>query len=147
MMASAAHGLSPYQMKDTKTYPACVDNADCETFLENHACFQYFCYPWKKEASTAAGAKTRPLELCRRDKDCPKKSPGGPSPKCVRNYDKRRVTNGVCVDEEAECSDHGDCSRANKGSRCCNGNCCSQEYFEAMQRMPCKENEGCQVSV
>ena len=37
-------------INDTELYPVCIADSDCEkNNLDGHACFQYFCYPWKKE--------------------------------------------------------------------------------------------------
>ena len=56
-----------------------------------------------------------------------------------------QVTNGVCLDSDSTemCYEHGEC--AGKGGKCCNGYCCSEDYFDAMKQLPCTNNEGCQV--
>ena len=64
-------------MTDPKTYPACLDDTECtklDTRKENeknyHACFQYFCYPWKEKATVADKKKQLPFKGCRKSKDC-----------------------------------------------------------------------------
>ena len=82
-------------INDTKRFPVCIDDSDCEKRnLDGHACFQYFCYPWDNKAQVAS-EPPRPLELCRKDKDCPKMLGG--AAKCFRHYERRRVTHGICV--------------------------------------------------
>merc|ERR1712165_119177 len=109
------------QINDMKTYPPCLGDDDCENrhHLQDHRCFQYFCYPWKKAAVTAS-AKPRPLKECRRTKDCV--AGGGPDKavgqKCYRHNDRRKVTSGICVDSIGECSSHDECQ--DKGGKCCN---------------------------
>ncbi len=70
-------------INDTSKYPVCIDDADCEKKnLDGYACFQYFCYPWEKKPASASIGQDQPLELCRKDSDCPKML-GGPA-KCFR---------------------------------------------------------------
>ena len=64
-------------MNDTKTYPACLSDDECAKFDTRkqkakhfHACFQYFCYPWKEEPKTADKTKPAPFKSCRGKKDC-----------------------------------------------------------------------------
>ena len=120
-----------------------IGDSDCEQKnLDGHACFQYFCYPWEKKATVAASTdEAQPLELCRRDSDCPPMQ-GGPA-KCYRHYEKRKVTYGVCVPSIDRCEIHDDCYA--KGAKCCNGYCCNEEYFHALADMPCFNNLGCRV--
>ncbi len=51
--APAGGGVAsgPFLMSDTAKYPVCIDDVDCKERhkLKDHACFQYFCYPWKKQ--------------------------------------------------------------------------------------------------
>ena len=60
------------QINDIQKYPACLVDNDCTEMhkLRDHACFQYFCYPWKSEPDVAS-APPRPLQECRRASDCP----------------------------------------------------------------------------
>ena len=60
------------QINDIKKYPACLVDNDCTEMhkLRDHACFQYFCYPWKSMPDVAS-APPRPLQECRRASDCP----------------------------------------------------------------------------
>lgn len=98
--------LAVKAINDTEKYPVCVSDSDCEQKnLIGHACFQYFCYPWQDKATEASDSK--PLELCRRDSDCPKML-GGPA-KCFRHYERRKVTHGVCVPSIDTCDKHDDC--------------------------------------
>ena len=128
-------------INDTKRFPICIDDSDCEKRnLDGYACFQYFCYPWDNKPSMASDPP-RPLELCRKDKDCPKML-GGPA-KCFKHYDRRRVTHGVCVPSIDRCDTHDDCYA--KGGKCCNGHCCNEEYFVALGEMPCFNDLGCKV--
>ena len=64
-------------MNETKTYPACLSDEECEKFdarkqkaKNSHVCFQYFCYPWNKEPKTADKTKPAPFKSCRLKKDC-----------------------------------------------------------------------------
>ena len=134
--------LAVIAINDTKSYPVCISDSDCDKQkLDGYACFQYFCYPWEKKAKMAS--EERPLELCRKDRDCPNML-GGPA-KCFRHYDRRKVTEGVCVPSIDTCNDHDDCYA--KGGRCCNGYCCNEEHFQALSMMPCFTNLGCQVKL
>ena len=136
-----AYTLAVQQINDTDKYPICMTNEECEAKnLDGHACFQYFCYPWKKQAKLASEKK--PLELCRTSKDCPKML-GGPA-KCYRHYEKRKITSGICVPSIDTCEVHEDCYA--KGGKCCNGFCCNEEYFSALADLPCFTNLGCKVS-
>ena len=60
------------QINDIQKYPACLVDNDCTEMhkLRDHACFQYFCYPWKSMPDVAS-APPRPLQKCRRASDCP----------------------------------------------------------------------------
>ena len=60
------------QIDDIQKYPACLVDNDCTEMhkLRDHACFQYFCYPWKSMPDVAS-APPRPLQECRRASDCP----------------------------------------------------------------------------
>ena len=60
------------QINNIKKYPACLVDNDCTEMhkLRDHACFQYFCYPWKSMPDVAS-APPRPLQECRRASDCP----------------------------------------------------------------------------
>ena len=65
-------------MNDTKTYPACLTNEECDIHdsrkgnaKQHSACFQYFCYPWKEEAVTADKKQKALFKGCRNSKDCP----------------------------------------------------------------------------
>ena len=131
-------------MNDTKTYPPCLQNEDCKKnhLLQDHACFQYFCYPWKKTSEDRPGGEEEeeedaPLKLCRKSKQCSE------GQTCFRNYNRRGVSNGVCLDkaEVEDCVTHEDCP----DKKCCNGYCCSQQYFEALMTLPCTSDMGCQV--
>ena len=136
-----AYTLAVLQINDTDKYPICMTNDECEAKnLDGHACFQYFCYPWKKQATLAT--EKPPLELCRTSKDCPKMQ-GGPA-KCYRHYEKRKITSGICVPSIDTCETHEDCYA--KGNKCCNGFCCNEEYFSALADLPCFTNLGCKVS-
>ena len=138
-------------LTNSSLYPVCFADGDCEKVhkLRDHACFQYFCYPWRTDVSAEADepAPELPLKLCRRSKEC--RDPATPEerPKCFRHPERRKVTNGVCVgpDETEMCETHGDC--VDLGGKCCNGYCCNEEYFRAMGEMPCAEDKGCKVSI
>jgi hypothetical protein len=141
--------LGSRQLNDTKKYPACIDDTDCiKTHRlkdDDYACFQYFCYPWKN--------KDGPLKLCQRDKDCASGTRGAggggrqvQQAECVRHYDRRAVTSGVCMAEVVECGQHEECGQNSSGNKkCCNGYCCSDKYYEAMQELPCQSDDFCQV--
>ena len=136
-----ASTLAVLAINDTKRYPVCIDDSDCEKRnLQEYACFQYFCYPYEKNAQTASEA-VLPLDQCRKDKDCPSMQ-GGPA-KCFRHYERRKVTYGVCVPSIDRCDNHEDCYA--KGGKCCNGYCCNQEYFDALAGMQCFNDLGCKV--
>ena len=134
------------QINDIKKYPACLEDSDCETRhkLQDHACFQYFCYPWKKTAVTAS-AKPKPLNECRRNKDCASGAAPNQRQKCFRHHDKRKITSGICVDSFDDCDSHDEC--IGKGGKCCNGYCCNGDYFEAIKSFPCSTDLGCEVSI
>ena len=139
-----ASTLAVIAINDTKKYPICIGDSDCEANnLDGYACFQYFCYPWEKKATVASEAALRPLQLCRKDVDCPKML-GGPA-KCYRHYERRKVTHGVCMPSIDRCEKHDDCYA--KGSKCCNGFCCNNEYYDALSDMPCYSDLGCVVSI
>ena len=126
-------------MNNTERYPACIEDNDCRR-LDNHVCFQYFCYPWQT-VSSIASEQPLPLDLCRSPKDCPKK--GAEKQDCFRHHDKRKITSGICIPPAETCSEHEDCE--DRGGKCCNGYCCNEVYYEAIQNLPCVSNEGCQV--
>ncbi len=63
---------------------------------------QYFCYPYKKagqalEASEAGAFSD--LAPCSRKRPC-RSGAGYPKQTCFRHYDKRRVSVGVCLEDE-----------------------------------------------
>ena len=128
-------------MNNTERFPACIEDNDCRR-LDNHVCFQYFCYPWQTVSSVAADLPL-PLDLCRSNKDCPKKGKQEKQ-ECFRHHDKRKITSGICIPSQDSCSEHDECE--GKGGKCCNGYCCNQVYYEAIQNLPCVSNEGCQVN-
>ncbi len=107
-------------MNDTDKYPACIEDNDCRR-LENHACFQYFCYPWQAVSAVATDLPM-PLNLCRGNKDCPRV--GAEKQECFRHHDKRKITSGICVPSIDTCTEHDDCE--DKGGKCCNGYCCNE---------------------
>lgn len=136
-----ASTLAVKAINDTKKYPVCIDDSDCEKKnLDGHACFQYFCYPWQPKEQQASDP-VRPLESCRKDNDCPQMQ-GGPA-KCFRHFERRKVTYGVCVASIDRCDVHDDCYA--KGGKCCNGYCCNEDYFQALSEMPCFNDLGCKV--
>ena len=64
-------------MTDIKTYPACLGDEECDKLDERkqsgkntHACFQYFCYPWKTEAKTAGKTTVPAFKSCRKSNEC-----------------------------------------------------------------------------
>jgi len=126
-------------MNDTMRFPACFEDNDCRK-LDSHACFQYFCYPW--QSPKELDEEPLPLALCRTDKDCGLKD-GARRQKCFKHHDKRKITSGICIPSVDDCSSHEDCEE--KGGKCCNSYCCNEAYFEAIQKLPCVSNEGCQV--
>ena len=128
-------------MNNTDKYPACIEDNDCRR-LDNHVCFQYFCYPWQT-VSSGASDEALPLNLCRSNKDCPRV--GEEKQECFRHHDKRKITSGICVQSQDTCTDHDECE--DKGGKCCNGYCCNEGYYEAIQNLPCVSNEGCQVGI
>ena len=138
-LSEVAQVSAVLSMNNTEKYPACIEDNDCRR-LDNHVCFQYFCYPWQTVSSVAA---TDPLilDLCRSNKDCPKK--GGQKQECFRHHDKRKITSGICIPSTDTCSEHEDCE--GKGGKCCNTYCCNEPYYDAIMDLPCVSNEGCQV--
>ena len=46
-------------MRDLTSYPVCIDDEDCAKRhkLQDHVCFQFFCYPWK----TTSGKEEAPF--------------------------------------------------------------------------------------
>ena len=134
--------LAVMEINDTTKYPVCTANSDCENYnlgVNQFACFQYFCYPWVKKAQTADA--NQPLQLCRRDNDCPNMRGG--RAKCFRHFERRKINHGVCVPSVDECKVYDDCYA--KGGKCCNGYCCNEEYYQALADMPCFNNLGCKV--
>lgn len=135
---------SKVAMNDTAKYPACLADEDCLDvhFLADHACFQYFCYPHKKEALSAEQAKAMPLPLCRNSAGCPA------GHECFRTRDVRNVHSGVCLAPGVSdgCSNHEECA-GEKGGKCCNGFCCGEDYFDGLKALPCTRDEGCQVRI
>jgi len=142
------------QINDIKKYPACLVDNDCTEMhkLRDHACFQYFCYPWKSMPDVAS-APPRPLQECRRASDCPsvthpsgnKKQPFQKEAEpqvCFRHHDRRRINSGICIDSRDECSSHDQCQ--GKGGKCCNGFCCNGQYFEAIKNFECMGKLGCE---
>ncbi len=144
-------------LRDTNKYPACLVDEDCLSYhkLADHACFQYFCYPFKRASSAleaSAAADFEDIPPCSLKRPCPNSAAreGGAKRRgerqfCQRHYDKRRVSVGVCLGEDTNraCSSHDDCSDA--GGKCCNNFCCGQEYYDALKRLPCTNDIGCQV--
>ena len=62
-----------------------------------------------------------------------------------RHSDKRNINRGICLKgSERDCDKHNDCN--GYGGKCCNGYCCSNKYFEEIQKIACVSDEGCQVS-
>ena len=85
----SVNAINVWNMTDIKKYPACLDDTECEKLdsrkqnaKNHHACFQYFCYPWKETATTAAKSKDLAFKGCRRNKDC--KSKDNKKNKCFR---------------------------------------------------------------
>ncbi len=153
LCALVVASTSAQVLRDTKKYPACLVDEDCLEYhkLADHVCYQYFCYPHKKatealEASQAGAFKDLPP--CSRRRPCAssQSGPGKERQVCRRHHDKRRVSVGVCVGERSnkECSSHSDCA-GDAGGFCCNEYCCGQEYFDALKRLPCSNDIGCQV--
>jgi len=141
LLVSVANVSSVANMNNTKRFPACLEDNDCRR-LESHVCFQYFCYPWQAPR-TLASAEPLPLDLCRMDKDCGIKN--GVKQRCFKHHDKRKITSGICIPigSEKTCISHEECEE--KGGKCCNSYCCNEVYFNAIQKLPCSSNEGCQV--
>ena len=81
-MFHSANAIKVWNMTDTKKYPVCLADEECEN-LDGHACFQYFCYPWKERA-VEAGKPTPLFRGCRRNKDCAGIGKGGKKGKCFR---------------------------------------------------------------
>ncbi len=143
-------------LKNTTKYPACLVDDDCLSYhkLADHACFQYFCYPYKKaqeELKASEAKELADLPPCSRKQPCkqPVGATNGKKPsemECFKHHDKRRVSIGVCVgeSENRDCVAHSDCT-GDAGGRCCNGYCCGEEYFNAIKRLPCNGDLGCQV--
>lgn len=137
----STYAVKLWNMNDTKTYPACLGEQECEK-LDGHACFKFLCYPWKPKAIVAD--KKPKFKGCRRNKDCGGK---GSKKTCLRHHDKRNIYQGFCVDDKIrQCDAHTDCNANGKkyGGKCCNGYCCSEAYFNEIKKIPCSTNEGCQ---
>ena len=84
------------QINDIQKYPACLVDNDCTEMhkLRDHACFQYFCYPWKSMPDVAS-APPRPLQECRRASDCP--SVTHPSGNKKQPFVRHRFCHGFLV--------------------------------------------------
>ena len=116
---------------DTQTYKPCfMGSTECP---ENQQCFQYFCYPEK-------GATT-PLKSCTKNSHCDGyRSRTDNTEKCYKNG------KGVCVPSEdyETCEAHEECK--DRGGKCCGERCCNTEYFDALQKTACpEEDEDCEV--
>ena len=93
-----------------------------------------------------ASASPRPLDTCRKSRDCPVKNPKSKKkPTCFRHHDKRNINSGICLESRDECEVHDEC--LGKGGKCCNGYCCNGEYFEAIKEFPCNSDDGCKVKI
>ena len=137
---------SMHQVEFSEKYPACLGNEDCFDVhrLQNHACFSYMCYPIEKQE---VGPEDDPLPFkqCRNSRECPAyETPEGQKKQtCNKNYDRRNVPLGICVDDTFDCVEHADCE--GNGGKCCNGVCCSESYFGAIGKLPCVTDMGCKV--
>lgn len=137
--------IEAWNMTDTSKFPACLGDSECndldsrkELPKNHHACFQYFCYPWKEEATTAD--ETNLFKSCRKNSQC---KVNGKKGHCYRHPDKRRISKGICLkNSPSRCDTHDEC--IGSGGKCCNGFCCNDVYFNAIKELPCLNDEGCQ---
>ena len=126
-----ASTLAIVSINDTALYKPCIpysSAAACPS--EDQQCFQYFCYP-------RTGAQD-PLKSCKKNSDC---NDVYGAPKCSK---QSRV--GICVsrDDYERCYTNEECE--GRGGKCCADYCCNEEYFQALQEIPCEEDDGeCQV--
>lgn len=118
----SASTLAVQIINDTETYKPCFAGG-CEG---EEVCFQYFCYPKK-------GAET-PLRSCKKRREC--QGLDVPS-KCY----KPTPLAGVCIPSEdfELCEGHEECE--GRGGKCCGDYCCNPEYFEALQKQDCADED------
>lgn len=136
---SAVMGKShdaPEAMNQISAIPftACIDDGDCTVLGDDHACFQYICYPWKDDSSIPENHRK---ETCKKNEDC-----SAPGETCFRHHNRRNVNKGICVKDSKSCEDggHNDCNER----RCCAGRyCCEEEYFKLLTNLPCTSDYSC----
>jgi len=141
------NAIEAWNMSDTSKYPACLGDSECnehdsrkQLSKNHHACFQYFCYPWQQEATTADKTKELLFKGCRKNSQC---KVNGKKGHCYRHPDKRRISKGICLKGRPNtCDTHDEC--IGFGGKCCNGFCCKDVYFDAIKGLPCLNDEGCQ---
>lgn len=121
---------------NSSPFKVCIDDSDCQKIKQGdtYACFQYLCYPWKDESGVPEKDK---IPLCRKTKDCKD------GKTCVRHHNRRKVTQGLCMDEEQECGldSDNDCPK-DKG--CCGSYCCENKYHRQYKELPCTNHIGCE---
>ena len=87
--------------RNMTAHPACVNDEDCaglsEARAEDYRCFQYMCYPWRREDSAS-------FRHCRRTSDCrgleEEEGGLGEDGTCWRHPDRRNVHSGICLDKK-----------------------------------------------
>lgn len=134
----------PPSLRNTSTYPACVEDNDC---ANDRRCFQYMCYPWQ----TSTG-----FRWCSKRSDCaallPEEGGDHRDGNCFKHEDTVSVNFGICLprSQMIQCKSHRDCPGGKappnrKGSlRCNNGWCGDPAYFEALKQRPCQEDQECE---
>lgn len=117
-----------------KPFTACIDDGDCVSLGDDHACFQYICYPWKDDSSIP---QIHRKQTCKKNDDC-----SAPGETCFRHHNRRNVNKGICVKDSVSCEDggHNDCPER----RCCGGQyCCEEEYYKQLTDLPCTTHYSC----
>ena len=119
-------------INDPQTYKPCL--LDPTVCPDDQACFKYFCYP--KVASAG-----EPLKSCKSNSKCPGYKLKPRTEKCLKEGQS-----GICVTVEdyEMCESHEECK--DRGGKCCSDYCCNPEYFDALMKAPCND-ENCKVKL
>jgi len=142
LFASQVHGgnqidLDRYRnsLRNISVYPVCAQDSDC---VDERACFQYMCYPWKQSSG---------FRWCSKDSDCKsltdREEGNGKDGRCFRHKDRENIGFGICLKkvETQKCWTHSNCPSHLK---CTNGFCGDPRYFKALQNRPCAGDEQCE---